>query len=188
LPQRAFGQVLRRVKQVAAVRSSPELLALIPADEPTLNSPKNVALDLLCLPRADVMKSQLAGTQCSEDTVEHLNRALVLLYQSREHSYIPVALLARAELRISLGQLAGAAADLAQAAEFALFGGMKLYQADCQLESTRLHWAHYQHDRVGELRDQAWQCLAAAKNLFSTIGYRHRIPAAANLERLLRAN
>lgn len=85
---------------------------------------------------------------CHETSTDHLNQALDLLYASREHSLIPFALLARAELRVLLGDFDGAAADLAQAQEMAVFGGMRLYQADTQLETARLEFAQYERGRA----------------------------------------
>jgi hypothetical protein len=80
---------------------------------------------------------------------------------------------------------ASAAADLAQAQEIALFGGMRLYQADVHLETARLHLARHQRGRSTDQLEQALRSLAAAKEMYNGMGYRCRYSAVADLERLL---
>ncbi len=155
LSQGRYQEVQARIGKLLEWRRCPELLALIPADEPTLGSPMNRALDLLCLGRSYVTASERQSSACNDEAAVALNQAVDLLYEAREHSLVPFALLARAELRIILSQLDEAAADLAQVQEMALFGGMQLYLADYHLESARLHHARHHRDSSGPHRDLA---------------------------------
>jgi tetratricopeptide (TPR) repeat protein len=180
-----WQEVEARMNHLMDVRRAPDLLQLIPADEPTLTSPMNVALDYLCLGRSYVVQAQRERSACYPNAAVCLNRALDLLYESREHSLIPFALLARAEMRMLLGQLDEAAGDLAQAQEMALFGGMRLYQADGHLETARLHATRHQRDRSAEQREQARRSLTTAKQMYASIGYRCRSSAVMDLEQLL---
>jgi hypothetical protein len=183
LSQGRYQEVQVRIGKLLEWRRCPELLALIPADEPTLGSPMNRALDLLCLGRSYVVALRQSYAY-NEVAAVALNQAVDLLYEAREHSLVPFALLARAELRILLGQLNEAAADLAQAQEMALFGGMQLYLADCYLESARLHQARQQRDTSGPHRELARQELAAARGMYAAMGYRHRVADLASLAQL----
>ncbi len=98
---------------------------------------------------------------------EHLDRAVAGLRQAGQEDDLPRGLLARAALRRVRGDRRGAAADLAEAAEIAGRGGMRLHLCDVHLERARLHLA------AGEAGD-ARRCLDAARALVEECGYHRR--------------
>jgi hypothetical protein len=77
--------------------------------------------------------------------------------------------------------LAGAAADIAEAMEIATHGEMRLYEADCYLEYTRL----YLTCRESSKKDKAHQSLATAKRMVEQMGYNRRKAEVTELEAIL---
>ncbi len=98
---------------------------------------------------------------------EHLNRAVEELRQAGQEDYLPRGLLARAAFRRLRGDLAGAAADLAEAVEIAERGGMRLHLCDAHLEGARLAL------RQGD-PEAARLHVAQARELVAATGYQRR--------------
>jgi tetratricopeptide (TPR) repeat protein len=178
-------EVRNRIKLLMEVRESPDLLGLIHPDEWTLTSSMNKGLDYLCLGRSFVVQARMERSSCQNVANDYLDKAIDLLYDSRDHSLIPFALLARADLRLLLEDFDGAAADLAQVQELALFGGMRLYQADGLLEAARLHFARYRRGLSADQLELARQSLAEAKHMYTFMGYGYRSSTIADLEQSL---
>jgi hypothetical protein len=107
--------------------------------------------------------------------VAHLERAVDGLRQAGQQQYLPLGLLARAELRRVMDDVAGAQRDLEKALSSATRGGMRLYEADCHLEYARLHLACRE-------KEKARQSLAQAKEMIQDMGYHRRDAEVAELE------
>jgi len=146
----------------------------------------DIALDHLSLGRAHLLQAQQeesrdpsTGLRTSfAQAVAHLNQAVDGLRQAGQQDELPRGLLARAELRRVMGDVAGAQADLEEALSIATRGGMRLHQADCHLEYARLHLA------CGE-KEKARQSLAQAKDMIQDMGYHRRDGEVAELEEIM---
>ena len=110
----------------------------------------------------------------------HLNRAVDGLRQAGQQDDLPRGLLARAALHRVQDQFARAQRDLEEALTVAARGGMRLHEADCHLESARLHLAR------GE-QAQARERLSKARAMVEEMGYHRRDGEVAALEEVLGA-
>jgi tetratricopeptide (TPR) repeat protein len=152
----------------------------------------DIALEHLSLGRAHLLQAQSAlspipspasgrGARGEGDYTQataHLNRAVDTLRQAGQQDYIPHGLLARAALYRAQGQFDRAQRDLDEALAIAQRGSMRLHEADCHLEYTRLHLAR-------EDRDAARACLAKARTMVAETGYHRRDGEVAELEEAL---
>jgi tetratricopeptide (TPR) repeat protein len=136
----------------------------------------SIAFDHLSLGRSHLGLAMTAagpappGGEAEADfakAAEHLDRAVEGLRQAAQELYLPRGLLARAAFRRLRGNLAGAAADLAEALEIAERGGMRLHLCDAHLEGARL--ARRQGDEA-----EARRHLALARQLVAETGYGRR--------------
>lgn len=106
---------------------------------------------------------------------DHLNQALDSLRQAGTQTYLPMGLLARANLYRVSGEINKAQHDLDEAMVIAERGSMGLHQADCHLEYARLYLA------LGE-KDKARESLQKAKNIIDKLGYHLRDRDVKELE------
>ncbi len=97
----------------------------------------------------------------------HLEQAVAALRRAGYQDDLPRALLARAALRTTGRDWAGASADLVEAQRIARHCGMPLHLADCEIGFARLGL------RMGDYSG-ARQRLAAATKLVQRSGYRRR--------------
>jgi len=92
----------------------------------------DVALDQLSIGRA------LMHMRRPRDAANYIDQALDSLRRAGTQHHIPRALLARAELRCLLKLYSESREDVETAAEIALTGGMRLFEADCHLMLAKL--------------------------------------------------
>ena len=144
----------------------------------------DVALDHLSLGRAALLQFQIerpsAGSKqyhsVLQEAKDNLGLAVQGLREAGTTHYLPLGLLARAELYRVTGDYESAQRDLDEALEIAERGEMKLHLADYHLESTRLSLAQGQPDKAREH-------LAAASQLVTETGYHRRDDEVAALEK-----
>ncbi|HUW14644.1 MAG TPA: hypothetical protein VM537_33295, partial [Anaerolineae bacterium] len=152
-----------------------------------------IALDHLSLGRAHLLQAQEERTDDPStsdvpsvlrtgltQTATHLNQAVDGIRQSGRQDFLPPGLLARAALHRAQDQCAQAQRDLEEALTIATRGGMRLHEADCHLESTRLHLAQ------GE-EEQARESLSKARAMVEEMGYHRRDGEVVALGELLGA-
>jgi tetratricopeptide (TPR) repeat protein len=125
------------------------------------------ALDNLSLGRAYLLQTQKDVSSDFIKATDHLNQALDGLRQAGTQTYLPLGLLARAELYRLSGEFAKARHDLDEAMVIAERGSMGLHQADCHLEYARLHLAMVE-------KGKARESLLKAKNMIDKLGYHLR--------------
>jgi tetratricopeptide (TPR) repeat protein len=144
----------------------------------------SISLDHLSLGRSHLGLALVAATRKSPGgevetelatAAEHLDCAVEGLRRVGPEDDLPRGLLARATLHRLGGDLAGAAADLAEAMEIAERGGMRLHLCDIHLEETRL--ALRQADLPAARRH-----VALARRLVVETGYGRREREVAWLE------
>ena len=131
----------------------------------------DIALDHLSLGRAHLLEAQREGSLDFSQAVAHLNQAVDGLRQAGAQEFIVLGLLARAELRRAMDDVAGTQRDLEEALSIAIRSGTRLHEADCHLEYARLHLA------CGE-EEKARESLAKAKEM----SYHRRDAEVAELE------
>jgi tetratricopeptide (TPR) repeat protein len=152
----------------------------------------DIALNHLSLGRAYLLQASQEGTDpttpatqftVTEDGLRtgfsqaaaHLERAVDGLRGAGAQHHIPRGLLARAELRRLLGDLAWAQKDLEEATSIATRGGMRLHQADCHLAYARLYLAM-------DEKEKARESLATAQGMVAEMGYHRRDAEVEELE------
>jgi tetratricopeptide (TPR) repeat protein len=153
-----------------------------------IGRPLDVALDHLSLGRAYLLQAQREGTEDASAALRasltqaatHLNQAVDGLRQAGHQEFIARGLLARAALHRAQDQFAWAQRDLGEALPIATRGGMRLHEADCHLESARLHLAQ------GE-KKQARESLSRARRMVEEMGYHRRDGEVAAVEEMLEA-
>ncbi|NQE54393.1 hypothetical protein C5S29_12445 [ANME-1 cluster archaeon GoMg3.2] len=138
----------------------------------------DIALDHLSLGRAHLLQALQEGSQDFTQAAEHLNQAVDRLRQAGQQYFLPLGLLARAELYRVQGEFDRAQHDIEEAMTIAERGEMGLYQADCHLEYARLYLA------MGE-RDKAREHLAIAIKMIKQMGYHRRDHEVEVLEAML---
>jgi tetratricopeptide (TPR) repeat protein len=127
----------------------------------------DIALDNLSLGRAWLLEAQQAGTEDTTQAAEFLRRAVDGLRQAGMLEYLPLGLLARAELHWVRGEYERAERDLAEVLRIATRGGIDLYLADYHLESARLYLAQGN-------RDEARKHWETGKEMIQRMGYHRR--------------
>ncbi|MFC1713188.1 TIR domain-containing protein [Candidatus Poribacteria bacterium] len=127
----------------------------------------DIALDHLSLGRAHLLQAQAEGTDDFTHTVGELNQAMDGLRQAGQQQYLPLGLLARAELHWVRGDFGRAQRDLDEAMTISTRGGMGLHKADCHLGYARLYLA------MGE-KEKARESLDVAKEMVESMGYGRR--------------
>lgn len=137
-----------------------------------------IALDHLSLGRAHWLRARHEGTGDDAQAMDYLERAVTGLRRAGDQSYLPLGLLAHAELYRGRGDLERARRDIDAALTIAERGGMGLHQADGHLASARLHLAR-------GAKDEARRSLATARAMIERMGYHRRDGEVAELERKL---
>ncbi|MEE9545325.1 MAG: hypothetical protein V3V55_07025, partial [Rhodospirillales bacterium] len=138
-----------------------------------------IALDTLTLGRAALAGAAAQGPDGLKEAERRLDGAVEGLLRAGMQDYIPLGLLARAELwRLMKGDGEKARLDLDEALTIATRGGMRLHEADAHLEYARLHLA-------GGDSTAARDHLAKAKAIVADTGYRRRAPEVAELQERL---
>jgi len=137
-----------------------------------------IALEHLSVGRAHLLQAQQEGTNDFCQAVAYLEWTVDGLRQAGHQQYLPLGLLARAELRWVTGTPDQARADLEEALSIATRGGMRRHEADCYLEYARLYLA------CGE-KEKARESLAKAKGMIEEMGYHRRDGEVAELEERL---
>lgn len=127
----------------------------------------DIGLDNLSLGRAYMMEAVTEGTGDWGKSEEYLDRAVAGLREAGMQDYLPLGLLARAELFRVKGEYEKAEAELGEAREIAERGEMKLHLADCSLEEYRILKAR---GREAE----AEQELKKAREMIEEMGYYRR--------------
>ena len=107
-----------------------------------------------------------------------LDQAVAGLRQAGQQDEMPLGLLARAALRRVTGDFDRARHDLDEALAIAARGGMRLHEADCHLEYTRLFLV------MGDAA-QAREHFAVAKRMVAEMGYGRRDGEVVDLEAAL---
>jgi len=108
----------------------------------------------------------------------YLDRAVDGLRQAGQQNYMPLGLLARAELRRVTGELDKARRDLDEAFSIASRGGMRRFEADCHLAYARWYLAAKRRDALAQAREH-W---AKARQIIEQTGYHRRDREAQELE------
>lgn len=139
------------------------------------NWPLEIALGHLSLGRAYLLQALIEETHDFTKASDHLNQAMEGLRERETLEYITLGLLAHAELYRVRGDFDLAKHDLDEAMSIAERGGMGLYQADCNLEYARLHYA------MGE-KGKAKGSLDIAKKMIENMGYHLRDKDVKELE------
>ncbi|HUW11465.1 MAG TPA: hypothetical protein VM537_17160, partial [Anaerolineae bacterium] len=179
------GEVLRRAEQTLEWAGQASGVSLL-----------DIALNHLSLGRTHLLQAQREGTNDPSTPLRtgpsaalrtgltqaatHLNQAVDGLRQAGHQWMLPLGLLARAALHRAQGQSARAQSDLEEALTIATRGGMRLHEADCHLESARLHLAR------GE-KEQAGESLSKARAMVEEMGYHRRDDEVAAVEEMLGA-
>lgn len=139
---------------------------------------RDMALSNLLLGRSLVVDFQSQGKADLKQAASHLTSAAEGLRQAGTPTYLPLALLARAELRRIQGQYEEAQTDLDEAMAIAGRGDMKLYLADAHLEYAQLYLDQGKTDKARE-------SLATAKAMIEEMGYHRRDQEVQAIERRL---
>jgi tetratricopeptide (TPR) repeat protein len=138
----------------------------------------DIALDHLSLGRAHLLQALQEGSQDFTQAAEHLNQAVDRLRQAGLQYFLPLGLLARAELHRVQGEFERAQHDIEEAMTIGERGEMGLHQADCHLENARLYLAMRDEDRAREH-------LATARVMIEQRGYHRRDHEVKELEAML---
>lgn len=120
----------------------------------------------------------IRGSNHLANAEKELEAALTLLKRAGAEFRIPIALLAFAELRLSMGQLGTAREYLNEALAVATQSGMRLVEADCHLGLSRVTLA-------GGIWDEARHHYDSASSLISEMGYARRGLELDQLKKLL---
>lgn len=150
--------VIRRVKQTLRLATKHRLL-------------RDIALDNLNLGRAYMTTSPSNSTAAKE----HLRAAVDGLRTAGCTHEIPLGLLARAAFHRTQDNLDLAERDLEEARKIVRQSGMRLFEADLELEQSRWHLAKNDPD-------SARDTLGKAKELIESMDYGRRRPEVEHLE------
>jgi tetratricopeptide (TPR) repeat protein len=166
LSQGEFSEVLRRAEYALEIvlKGSKTLL--------------DIALNILSLGRAHLLQAQGAKKPDYTQAADHLERAVTGLREAGQLQYIPLGLLARAEMQRAMKEYERAQADLEEAHTIATRGGMRLYEADYHLGYARLYLAMGKKDKARE----HWE---KAKKMVDEMGYHRRDGEVEELEKEL---
>jgi tetratricopeptide (TPR) repeat protein len=135
------------------------------------------ALDHVSLGRAHLLPAQRGAGGDLAQAAAHLKHAVEGLRHAGTQQYLPLSLLARADLHTHTGDLPHARTDLDEALRLATRCGFRLHEADAHLAYARLHLAEPDHA-------QAREHLTLARNLITATGYHRRDDELARLEGL----
>ena len=138
----------------------------------------DIALDYLSIGRGHLLQALQEGSQDFTQAAEHLNQAVDGLRQAGTQDYLPLGLLARAELYRVQGEFKRAQHDIEEAMTIAERGEMGLHQADCHLEYARLYLAM-------EEKVRAREHLAIAIKMIEQMGYHRRDHEVKELDAML---
>jgi tetratricopeptide (TPR) repeat protein len=127
----------------------------------------SVALDYLSIGRAHLRQAQREATNNFAAATDYLKRAVNGLRQAGKQDYLPLGLLARAELYRVKGKFERAEADLDEAMSIAKRGSMGLHEADCHLEYARLYLVRGKK----EMARESWEM---AREMIGRMGYHRR--------------
>jgi tetratricopeptide (TPR) repeat protein len=128
----------------------------------------DIGLDNLSLGRAYLLRIQEEGSGEFGRAADYLDQAVEGLRRAGQQQELPRGLLARAGLYRLRGDFEEARGDLAQAAEIAGRGEMRLFMADYHLESARLCLAQGDKDK------QAREHYEEAAKRVEEMGYHRR--------------
>lgn len=138
----------------------------------------HIALDHISLGRAYLLTAPAEGTDAYKQAWAYIDLAVDGLREAGMMDHLPRGMLARAELYLSTGDLAGARAALNEAMDIATrdpAGPMKLFVTNCHLGHARLAVAE---KKPGDAQDR----LAKARALIDETGYHRRDAELAELE------
>lgn len=135
----------------------------------------DIALDHLSLGRGSLALALRDHTGDLARARAELDTAVASLRRAGTQNFLPLGLLARAELFLATPDLPAAEGDLDEALDIATRGGMRLHETDAHLGFARLHLAR------GDL-PPARASLAKAKALVVRTGYHRRDPDLAAIE------
>ncbi|MBI5633480.1 MAG: TIR domain-containing protein [Nitrospirae bacterium] len=138
----------------------------------------NIALDNLSLGRGHMLKALKDGDKDYSESERYLNESVEGLRKAGQQQYMPLGLMARAELYRIKKAFLRANYDLDEAMTIATRGGMRLYEADCHLEYVRLCLAE------GD-KEKAKDHLSIAKRMIEGMGYHRRDKDVKEIEVLL---
>ncbi len=127
----------------------------------------SIALDLLSLGRAYLLRAREGETGDYAQAAGQLNQAVDGLRLAGQLDYLPRGLMARAELHILKGDFSRPRADLDEALSIAVRGEMGLHEADCHLGYARLYVAQGEKEKARE----SW---VKAKGMIERMGYGRR--------------
>jgi tetratricopeptide (TPR) repeat protein len=140
--------------------------------------PIDVAMDNLSLARAHFALMRSDGTENASPVTALLEEAVEGLRQAGTIDYLPLGLLARAEVCRVQGDYGTAERDLAEVLRISTRSGMNLYLADYHLGMARIHMAQGSSDK-------AYESWATAKTMVEGIGYRRRVDDITEIARRL---
>ncbi len=138
----------------------------------------SLALMQLTLGRSYLLQAQAGDASDLEKAATYLREAVVGLMRAGQLDELPRGLLARAALYRMRGDFTNARSDIDKAMSLAARTGMRLYQADCQLEYARLSLAQAEPGRAREH-------LRLAAELIEHMGYHRRDAAVSEIAREL---
>jgi tetratricopeptide (TPR) repeat protein len=140
----------------------------------------DIGLDCLSLGRAYQFQTQHECTGDFSHAASYLNRAVDGLRQAEMLFYLPLGLLARAELYRVTDEFERAQTDLDEVLRIAKRGSMGLHEADCYLEYARLYLAQNKKEQARE----SWE---TAKGMIARMGYHRRDRDVVEIEEQLNA-
>jgi tetratricopeptide (TPR) repeat protein len=127
----------------------------------------DIALDKLSLGRACLLEAQQTNSRDASQAAEFLQNSVKELRQAGQIDFLPLGLLARAELHRLTSDYSRAERDLAEVHRIASRSGMGLHLADYHLESARLNLAQGNQDKARE----HW---TTASEMIERMGYHRR--------------
>ncbi len=142
----------------------------------------DVANDNLAMGLGLLQKAQKESTSDCVLARYHLEKAVEAQRQAGYRDELPRGLMARAALRRLEGNAELATRDLFEAIEIATRSGMKLHEADCQLELSRLYLAQHRLAPDAGYAAKARQSLVIAKSMIHQMGYHRRDVNVRELE------
>ncbi|MBI5633476.1 MAG: TIR domain-containing protein [Nitrospirae bacterium] len=160
-----YHEVLERAKKIFEWR--------LPSDQLL-----TIALEYLFLGRGHLLKELQDGGKDYADAEKYLNGAVEGLRKAEQQQYMPLGLLARAELYRIKRDFIKTRHDLDEAMTIAIRCGMRLYEADCHLEYARLYLAE------GD-KEKAKEHLSTAKTMIDEMEYHRRDKDVKEIEELL---
>jgi tetratricopeptide (TPR) repeat protein len=135
----------------------------------------DIGNDRLSLGRAYMLQAQVEGTGDYSQAEAHLEQSVDHLRRAAMQECLVRGLLARAALRRLTGALDKGRHDLDEAFSICTRCGMRLYEADCQLEYAR--WYLASGDKA-----KARESLEKARKMIEEMGYHRRDKEVKELE------